>query len=252
MSDPLQIPWRLDVGVHTDVGRVRRGNEDAAKVSSDPPLYAVADGMGGHLAGERASRLAVEALHELVGSATQEETVPPGPELLRKAFIGANQRILEDAAAHPERRGMGTTLTALLLAGDDYWIGHVGDSRALLIRDGEIEQVTRDHSVVANQVRNGEISVEEARSHPLRHVLDRCLGLEPDPQVDVEHGAVHDGDVFILASDGLTGAVGPETILETVAAASSAADASRRLVELARRLDGRDNITAVVVACRTP
>lgn len=249
MTVRWNIPWTLDVGSFTDVGRVRQRNEDSAKIRSDPHVYSVADGMGGHRAGDRASRIAVDAVHDFIVSAS-DKSEAPDEETFRNAYREANRRIIEDASGRPERLGMGTTLTTLVLADEEYWIGHVGDSRALRVRNGSIEQITEDHSIVAAQVREGGMTEEEARVHPMRHVLSRCMGCEPDPVVDVFHGKVSPGDVFVIASDGLTGPLLPDVIAKTVSEAPDADTASRLLVERARVEDGSDNITAVVVACR--
>ena len=249
MADRWKVPWTLDVGSFTDVGRVRQRNEDAAKICSEPPVYVVADGMGGHRAGDRASRIAAEAVHDsLVAASDQGE--PPDEKTFRGAYRVANRRIIEDASGRPDRHGMGTTLTTLVLADEEYWVGHVGDSRAFRVRSGNIEQLTDDHSIVAAQVREGGMTEEEARVHPMRHVLSRCMGCEPDPAVDIYHGKVTLGDVFVLASDGLTGPLLAEVIAATVSGAPDSDTASRLLVERAREEDGSDNITAVVVACR--
>lgn len=248
MPESWKSPWTLDVGSFTDVGRVRQRNEDSAKVCSEPPVYAVADGMGGHRAGDRASRIAVDAVHDFLVAASDQEA-RPSEDTFRGAFRVANRRIIEDASGRPERLGMGTTLTTLVLSDEEYWIGHVGDSRAFRVRNGSIEQLTDDHSIVAAQVREGGMTEEEARIHPMRHVLSRCMGCEPDPVVDVYHGKVSLGDVFVLASDGLTGPLLPEVIAEMVSSAPDSDTASRLLVERARSEDGSDNITAVVVGC---
>lgn len=247
MTSDADIVWDIDYGCYTDVGRVRQRNEDAAKVSPDIFLYAVADGMGGHRAGDRASRIAVQTLHDYLANADSGDE--SAEDAVRAAFQKANRSIIEDASGRPDRMGMGTTLTALIVNDGGYLIGHVGDSRALRVRNGSIEQLTEDHSIVAAQVREGGMTEEEARNHPMRHVLSRCMGCEPDPEVDVLTGEVQDGDVFLLGSDGLTGAIGPDLIAETIVAASDAATASKELVELAREKDGSDNITAVVVRC---
>lgn len=247
MTVDSDIAWDIDYGCYTDVGRVRQRNEDAAKVSPDLFLYAVADGMGGHRAGDRASRIAVQTLHDYFSD--DDEPRAADPDSLRAAFMQANRNIIEDASGRPDRTGMGTTLTALIVKGSKYLIGHVGDSRALRVRNGNIEQLTDDHSIVAAQVREGGMTEEEARSHPMRHVLSRCMGCEPDPEVDVVSGVIQNGDVFVLGSDGLTGALGADLMAETVSAAPDAAAASKELVELAREKDGSDNITAVVVRC---
>ncbi len=247
MTVDSDTAWDIDYGCYTDVGRVRQRNEDAAKVSPDIFLYAVADGMGGHRAGDRASRIAVQTLHDYLANADSDEE--SAEDIVRAAFQQANRSIIEDASGRPDRMGMGTTLTALIVNDGGYLIGHVGDSRALRVRDGSIEQLTEDHSIVAAQVREGGMTAEEAQNHPMRHVLSRCMGCEPDPEVDVLTGEVQDGDVFVLGSDGLTGALGVELMAETIVAASDAATASKNLVELAREKDGSDNITAVVVRC---
>ncbi|MCH7825553.1 MAG: Stp1/IreP family PP2C-type Ser/Thr phosphatase [Acidobacteria bacterium] len=247
MTVDSDTAWDIDYGCYTDVGRVRQRNEDAAKVSPDIFLYAVADGMGGHRAGDRASRIAVQTLHDYLANADSGDE--SAEDTVRAAFQKANRSIIEDASGRPDRMGMGTTLTALIVNDGGYLIGHVGDSRALRVRDGSIEQLTEDHSIVADQVREGCMTEEEAQNHPMRHVLSRCMGCEPDPEVDVLTGEVQDGDVFVLGSDGLTGALGVELMAETIMAASDAATASKDLVELAREKDGSDNITAVVVRC---
>lgn len=252
MGDSPNHAWKVDAASHTDVGTVRERNEDAARVSEEPALFAVADGMGGHRAGDRASRLAVDLLHEGIRESWEDGDGPErGLDLLNEIFEQVNRRIIDDASGRPDRMGMGTTLTVLLLAGSDYVIGHVGDSRALRVRDGDVEQLTDDHSIVATQVREGGMTAEQARVHPMRHVLSRCMGCEPAPRVDLLSGEVRDGDVFVLGSDGLTGPLDPEEIVETVSGAADARTASRELVERAKERDGSDNITAVVVACRS-
>ena len=230
---------------------MRQRNEDAAKINEGLALFAVADGMGGHRAGDRASRIAVETLNDYFTQAVAADE-GLGEELFRNAFQSANRRIIEDAAGRPDRLGMGTTLTALVLDGGEFCIGHVGDSRALRVRNGVVEQLTEDHSIVAAQVREGGMTAEEAKTHPMRHVLSRCMGCEPEPLVDVLTGPVEDGDVFVLGSDGLMGPLSVEAIAETVVSAPDSATASRKLVEEAKNKDGSDNITAVVVCCRTP
>ncbi|MFQ5742633.1 MAG: Stp1/IreP family PP2C-type Ser/Thr phosphatase [Acidobacteriota bacterium] len=250
MPDHWSVAWNVDAGCFSDVGRVRQRNEDSARISARPALYAVADGMGGHRAGDRASRIAVESLLDYLNRASGS-SAGPAEDLFRQAFQCSNRNIIEDAAGHPDRLGMGTTLTALVLSGRQYWIGHIGDSRAFLIRLDAVEQLTDDHSIVAAQVREGGMTAEEAKAHPMRHVLSRCLGVELEPQVDVLQGEVEDGDVFVLASDGLTSVLAAEDIAASVRTASDAASASRALVEEACSRDGSDNITAVVVACHS-
>ena len=248
MTVDSDVAWDIDYGCYTDVGRVRQRNEDAAKVSPDIFLYAVADGMGGHRAGDRASRIAVQTLHDVLSDA-EDPAAGLLEDTMRAAFLAANRNIIKDSSGRPDRVGMGTTLTALIVKSGRYLIGHVGDSRAMRVRNGVIGQLTDDHSIVAAQVREGGMTEEEAKNHPMRHVLSRCMGCEPDPEVDVLTGEVEDGDVFVLGSDGLTGALDRELMEETVNAAADATAASKDLVELAREKDGSDNITAVVVRC---
>ena len=254
MADKGEIgtfDWAVDAACQSEVGHVRPHNEDAVKVVSELGLFVVADGLGGHHAGERASEMAVETLEEIVGAA-QDDRVVADAELLRRAFVEANKRILADAANNPGRAGMATTLTALLLMGSDYLIGHVGDSRAWRVRGSHGEQLTQDHSYVAEQLRRGTITAEQAEKHPYRHVLTRCLGNEPDLEVDVYNGTVQTEDVFVLASDGLINALDANGIAAIVEQADSAANATRRMVEYACQEDGRDNITAVTVVCHAP
>ena len=240
--------WKLDVGVHTDVGRARQRNEDAAKVSTTPALLSVADGMGGHRGGDRASNIAVEALHEYIRQA-QEQGVEPGEDLLYEAFETANVLILNDAARNPQFQGMGTTLTAMLFASHGTFLAHVGDSRAWRLRGGEPKQITNDHSLVAEQVREGSLTEEEARVHPSRHVLSRVLGFMPDVTFDTMTVDVQPDDTYVLASDGLERGLDADDIVRLVSAEASAADAARSLVDTACERDGGDNITAIVVRC---
>lgn len=247
-GDPWAPSWRLDVGVSTDIGRARKRNEDAAKVSVTPALLSVADGMGGHRGGDRASNIAVEALNEYIKQA-HEQDVEPGEALLYEAFDTANALILNDAARNPQFQGMGTTLTAMLFAGNGTFIAHVGDSRAWRLRQGEPEQITDDHSLVAEQVRDGSLTEEEAKVHPSRHVLSRVLGFMADVKFDTMTVDVQPGDTYVLASDGLERGLGADDIVSLVSAEASAADAARSLVETACERDGGDNITAIVVRC---
>jgi protein phosphatase len=218
-------------------------------VSETPALLSVADGMGGHRGGDRASSIAVEALHEFIKHA-HEQGVEPSEELLYEAFATANILILNDASRNPQFQGMGTTLTAMLFAAKGTFLAHVGDSRAWRIRDGAPEQITDDHSLVAEQVRDGSLTEEEARVHPSRHVLSRVLGFMEDVTFDTMTVEVQASDTYVLASDGLERGLDADDIVRLVTAESAAADAARSLVQTACERDGGDNITAVVVRCR--
>jgi PPM family protein phosphatase len=221
----------------SDTGRKRRRNEDAYVVQ--PPLFAVADGMGGAQAGEVASRLAVEALADDGGGTGGESRVL---ELIQEA----NRRIYEHQGSNSDTSGMGTTMTVALVEDGIVTIGHVGDSRAYLVRDGAVDQLTEDHSLVAELIRSGKLSPEEAESHPQRSVITRALGSDPDVDVDTFTVEAQPGDVFLLCSDGLTSMVDDESILEAVEGHRGDLDgAASELVRRANRAGGEDNITVV-------
>jgi protein phosphatase len=220
----------------THPGRRRRRNEDAYVV--EPPLFAVADGMGGAQAGEIAARIAVTVLRE--SPDTRSETVV---ELIKEA----NRRVYEAAAGDDARSGMGTTITAALVEDDTVQIGHVGDSRAYRVRAGRLEQLTDDHSLVAELVRSGKLSPEEADIHPQRSVITRTVGTDPDVDVDTFSVDARPGDVFMLCSDGLTTMVADESIGEIVERNRGDLDkAARALVDAANKGGGEDNITIVL------
>lgn len=226
------------VGKDTNPGRKRRRNEDSYVIQ--PPLFAVADGMGGAQAGEIASRLAADALREEGGNGDGEERVA---SLVREA----NRRVYERSRTDSSASGMGTTVTAALIEGTSVRIGHVGDSRAYLIRDGLLEQITRDHSLVAELMRDGKLSQEEAEAHPQRSVITRALGTDPEVDVDTFTIETQPGDVFLLCSDGLTTMVGDEAILRIVQEHRTDLDrAARTLVTAANTAGGEDNITVVL------
>jgi protein phosphatase len=223
----------------TDTGKKRRRNEDDYVV--EPPLFAVADGMGGAQAGELASSLAAGAVRddERDDSGSGERHVA---ELIQEANRRVYQRSAEDAAVS----GMGTTMTVALVEDGLVTFGHVGDSRAYLIRDGKLEQLTEDHSLVAELVRSGQLSPEEAETHPQRSVITRALGSDPDVDVDTFSIPAQEGDLFMICSDGLTSMVDDELILRTVE--KNRADlrrAAKALIGAANKRGGEDNITVV-------
>jgi PPM family protein phosphatase len=225
--------------VATDPGRKRRQNEDAFVVR--PPLFAIADGMGGARAGEIASALAAGAL-------TDSETESGGEARVIELVQEANRRVHERASSDPATSGMGTTMTvALVEPNGDITFGHVGDSRAYVLRGDTLEQLTDDHSLVAELVRRGELSASDAEVHPQRSVITRALGTDPD--VDVDTFTVHPeaGDVYLLCSDGLSDMVAGEAIEEVLIANRGDLDgAAKALVRAANRGGGDDNITAVL------
>jgi protein phosphatase len=223
----------------TDPGRVRRRNEDAFVV--DPPLFAVADGMGGAQAGEVASRLAAAAFREYREA---DELAPE--ERVRAIIKEANRRIYDRARTDSEVSGMGTTVTAALLTDGRVVIGHVGDSRAYRIRNGRLEQLTDDHSLVADLMRSGRLTAEEAEGHPQRSVITRALGTDPDVDVDTLVVEVEAGDLFLLCSDGLSTMVSDSEVLQTVERAATLDGAARDLVRAANTGGGEDNVTVVL------
>lgn len=222
----------------THTGMVRSNNEDAvyppvAGAGNESPLFIVADGMGGHVAGEVASRIAVDTATDVKGE--------PG-----RRVIGANHALLLEVAARPELAGMGTTMTLLEIADGVAKVAHVGDSRAYLLRDGELRQLTVDHTVAAEYVAAGRISPEEAQTHPQRNMITRALGLTQNLLVDEIEEPVHPGDRFLLCSDGVNSMLTDREIADQLAAATPE-EAVWALVEAANTAGGHDNISAVVI-----
>lgn len=229
----------MRVGSSTHPGRKRRHNEDAYVI--EPPLFAVADGMGGAKAGEVASGLAAAALKEGGADGSGEQRVAA---LIQEA----NRRVFTRATEDRDASGMGTTMTVALVEGGEVAFGHVGDSRAYMIREGQIEQLTDDHSLVAELVRSGRLTPEEADSHPQRSVITRAVGTEPDVDVDTFTIRPSPGDLFLICSDGLTDMVDDRTIIDAVDRhRSNLDDAAKALVSAANRGGGEDNITVVLL-----
>jgi protein phosphatase len=224
----------------TDTGRQRRENEDNAFVRA--PVFVVADGMGGAQAGEVASRIAIETFeHGLPGSGTPEDRLA---QLVRDA----NQRIYARSRTERGRAGMGTTLTAAYLVNGNLTIAHVGDSRAYLLREGELTRLTQDHSLVDELVRQGKLTEAQAAEHPQRSIITRALGPEPEVEVDTLSYPMQVGDVLLLCSDGLTSMVSEDRVGELLVTAPTLEEAADRLIDEANAAGGRDNIT--VVLCR--
>ena len=229
----------VDSAGRTDPGRRRRRNEDAYVVA--PPLFAVADGMGGAQAGEVAARLATAAFREF-----HEADGLPGEERVAAIIKEANRRIYERARVDANVSGMGTTVTAALLEAGRIVLGHVGDSRAYRLRRGRLEQLTEDHSLVADLVRSGRISSEEAETHPQRSVITRALGTDPEVDVDALSVEVESGDLYLICSDGLTTMISDEEIHAVLERAKSLENAGKDLVKAANRRGGEDNVTVVL------
>lgn len=227
---------RIEVGTATDIGKVREVNEDAFLVEA--PLYAVADGMGGHRGGDVASSLALE---------TVEARFLEGDGSLADQVRAANGAVHDRSVADRAVSGMGTTLTAVIVEDATARLAHVGDSRAYLLRAGDLRQITTDHTLVARMVKAGEISPEEASVHPHRNVITRSLGTEPSVVVDEDEIPLLDGDRLLLCSDGLTSMVEHDQILAILEAEPDPQRAADRLVRAANRAGGVDNITVLVL-----
>ena len=233
----------LRAAAGTNVGRRRRINEDRYAIAPELGLFLVADGMGGHTAGQVASELAAQAALRAVG--TLQDAAVSLAEKLRFAVSSANRAIFEAARERPELAGMGTTLVAVLAHDGRVALAHVGDSRAYLVRGGRIRQLTDDHSVVGELLRRREISADAAREHPHRHVLTRALGVRAGVEPDLAELSPAAGDVFTLCSDGLTTHVRDEEIAERLAAHAVPEAGVDALIELANSRGGEDNITVV-------
>ncbi len=246
----------LDLGVaaRTDMGRVRENNEDKFDFFEPDELpvlavkgsfFAVADGMGGHESGQVASELGLKTVLTQYYADPDEDV----EKSLAAALVAANSYVYETAQVIPGRSGMGTTCTAAVFRENELFVGHVGDSRAYLIRNGSMKQVTEDHSWVAEQVKRGAMTEQEASMSPFRNVITRSLGAAPDVEPDVYRRELEIGDVLLLCSDGLTGYVDDQTILET-AGSFGPSLAALKLVQKANENGGGDNVTVVIVAVR--
>jgi protein phosphatase len=234
----------------TDVGVVRSGNEDSFLLEPSRGVFIVADGMGGHAAGEVASDMAVKivgrALEGVVGQEDDEAAV-----VIRDAIIEANGEIFRRTLVEEEKRGMGTTTTAMIVNGPHYIIGQVGDSRAYVLREDQLLQLTKDHSYVQEQVDAGYLTPQQARTHPYSNVITRCVGANADVAPDTYIGTLHEGDVFLLASDGLTGMLEDDEVLSIMVAQPSPGALVDALVAEANRRGGLDNVTVIVVRIDT-
>ncbi|HTR21938.1 MAG TPA: Stp1/IreP family PP2C-type Ser/Thr phosphatase [Gemmatimonadales bacterium] len=231
----------------TDVGVIRSGNEDNFLMVPDRGIFVVADGMGGHAAGEVASEMAVRYIARELGSlkGLGDEEVA---ERIRMAIRTANGAIFERTLTEHDKRGMGTTVTSLVLYSGRFQIGQVGDSRAYLVRDGKLTQITKDHSYVQEQVDAGYLTPEQARTHPYSNVITRCVGANSDVIPDVYVGSVKQADTFLLASDGLTGMLEDFELQDIMSRPSQMPQEQvDLLISEANRHGGLDNITAVIV-----
>jgi protein phosphatase len=248
---------RVSMAGRTEVGCVRKHNEDNFLADPDLGLFVVADGLGGHAAGEVASRIVVERIGQFISHTSERDRTWPveydmdlsyDGNRLKGALLLADQGILHDIQDHPERESMGSTVVACLVRDRQVTFVHVGDSRAYLLDPSGIQQVTRDHSWVAEQVANGTLTPEEARRHPFRNVITQALGNGGDLDVAVQEIPVKELDRILLCSDGLSGMIQDKEIWEIVQGAPDADAAAQKLIVKAMENGGEDNITVVIVA----
>ena len=241
----------------THVGRQRQHNEDSYLVADEAKLFLVADGMGGHAAGEIASRIAVDSISEFILHTKEDDGTWPhaydehfkrSTNRLMAAVRLANTRVLEAMRKDARLRGMGTTVVACLADGETMSVAHVGDSRAYMIRNNQLQRITNDHSWVFEQVQAGMLTEAEAEKHPLRNVITRALGGALQVTPDASEIEVKEGDVFLLCSDGLTGMVPEDEILKVVTQSNGDLEkACQKLIEEANERGGLDNVTAILV-----
>lgn len=248
---------KIDFFGQTDVGKKREKNEDSLLIIDSIGLFMVADGMGGHQGGECASRLAVKTVGDVLKQvfedpeATLTEDVlfdrsNPG-EILKYAIRQASHRIFEEANRNPHLKGMGTTAVTLLFRDGRGYIAHVGDSRAYLVRDGRVKQLTTDHSLVVEQLRAGFITEDEMKKHKFKNIITRSVGFQSDVDIDLLVRELEEGDRFLLCSDGLTNLV-DDGDLGKVVSKNPAKEACQKLIELANKRGGDDNVTAIIAS----
>lgn len=238
----MLIQW----GSHTSQGRVRTSNEDSFVANPDTRLLLVADGMGGHAAGEIASQIAASTINDWVTS-HRAGTDDLG-EMLRKGAQEANARVYEAQREDPTLAGMGSTLTAMLFQDHRYYIAHVGDSRAYRLRGGGLEQLTRDHSLVWHLYENGVLEKADLTRHPQKNLITRSIGSHPQVDIDIEEGEAQAGDVYLLCSDGLTDGISEDKLCQKLADPSrSPQEIAEDLVNAANEAGGPDNITVVLI-----
>ena len=259
-SKRLQPAFTVHMCGLTDTGRAREHNEDAIAWDAEHGLALLADGMGGHNAGDVASRMCIEALNTNLLPVLLKplklranKGVSKHATLARRAVNKANAAIFENAELNPERKGMGTTVVLAMFHSDKVVVAHVGDSRVYRLRGRTLEQITADHSLVRELLEKGVISPEEVKNNPYSHVITKAVGIRERVVAEVQEFETQPGDVFLLCSDGLTDLVDDTTIEDTlVAAAGNWAPAAQRLIDFANGRGGRDNISVVLAALGGP
>ncbi len=236
---------KIDFIGKTDIGLVRPNNEDTFIVNASASFCLVADGMGGAAAGETASHIFAQTAEEIFGTkvaANETEVV----ESVQSTFRKANDRILAHAAEFPEHQGMGCTAELLAFTGSGFVIGHMGDSRTYRYRQTSLKQLTKDHSLVQDQIDQGLITEAQARTHSMRNVILRAVGVRPSPALDTLRGPVFQGDLFLLCSDGLTDMVEDEEIRQVLSMNGDLSQKTEHLIDMAKKAGGKDNVTVVL------
>lgn len=240
----------METYCQTDVGLKRNSNQDFVYASDQtvgqlPSLFIVADGMGGHAAGDHASRMCVETVVDSIGNSSKSGIIPVLEEAVRKA----NAAVLKKAEEKPELAGMGTTFVAGVIDGDTLYVANVGDSRLYVIDDERIDQITEDHSLVEEMVRAGKLSREQMRDHPEKNIITRAIGGDAETEADFFDVGLHRGDIILLCSDGLTNMVEDEQIFRIVKREKTLREAGQKLISAANLAGGRDNISVVLARC---
>lgn len=239
----------MEVAYLTDMGRVREINEDSCchmKLSDGCDLLMVADGMGGHNAGEVASMIAVKSITDYIKLNIKNDDGEKTAEVINQAIQKANTDIYDESIQNQSYSGMGTTVTCAIVCNDIICIGHVGDSRAYILKGGKLRKITNDHSLVAELVKNGTITEAEAMHHPQKNIITRALGIENQVEVDIEKVGCAPGDIFLLCTDGLTNMLEEEKIEGILNNMKNPTEAAKKLIDEANDAGGYDNITVVI------
>jgi serine/threonine protein phosphatase PrpC len=236
---------RIEYSAQSDQGLVRASNEDSCIADGKSAVFLVADGMGGHAAGEIASQIAASTVEEFMSDRQPDANME---DLLQLAVQYANKRVYETQEQNPECRGMGSTLTVLTFLEDRYYLAQVGDSRAYLFRDNALNQLTQDHSVVWSLFENGILTKDDISRHPQKNLITRSIGTHPEVEVDMLNGAAAEGDIYLLCSDGLTDVLSDQEILQILKSNNrNPQEIGETLISAANSGGGPDNVTAVVV-----
>lgn len=241
LIEPTSGSFRLHCEAASDVGRMRASNEDRFGVDEAHALFVVADGMGGHVAGEVAAQIVVDSLGAALGDARKNAS--PSEAALQEALERVSDSVFARSSENPEWSGMGTTAVALWIVDNQAYVAHLGDSRAYLWRDGSLRPLTRDHSLVELLLESGDISSEQAETHPMRHQITRFCGMKSTPTADVSRHELRASDLFLLASDGVTGELSDLALAQLLQKDATA----QAIVSAAVEAGGRDNATAVIV-----